>query len=1096
MRFLSYTNKIAWDAKLANINTMVKEFGVVALSETHVDDRDTAEALFFQHIAGTRKFYSNGMAFVVRNALAEEWRLNEDSAIVVIPNVAFALHWASDNCTTWVLHFRLDSESEQARRDQLAELSKWAHAHIAPHDLLVVGGDRNFTVSEDERISSRLSPWRPSRCMNESWRSFLSAAGVTIFDQSEMTWARYAHQDGRPSYSLAMLDVVGTNSCDHNSWHPSALRGDCFPAPTVSDHYPLILQWSLKKRRGRGLPRDRCKVTKALPAFLFSDEGFLQHLQTALAPWFENRPAGIAALQEFGAEVVSVASKFLKQKLVIATTTQHRLATALALLSHISEWNGPTRVPKASVDISRVERLCTIFPKLHTFITLGLNEHDITTATVDSNTVNDVQSEVWDLMRDLLQERQTGNDQEQSTMHLKNVMNEHVLKKLKAMKPSNHYSLEQLWDSEAGTYHSEPEGIARVLLREGNTRQGLPRGDTSAGASLLDSWGVDLSSCRTILDDAEVERIILDAPNNKAPGPDGIPAACYKVFARQLSPIFQEAWSELLAGQSSPQLGLRKWTIAPKCEGASMLNKLRDLEVCNEARKVLARMANVLLDEVCREQIHQTQQAFFSGRDIVVNNIRMHTCFREWVRNNPNNTTGALLLLLLDCSKGYNMLAWSWIQRCLEKAALPPTLVTLIMSLIKGEVRLMLHGHEFGGAVYQAGLPQGCPLSCFIFVICIDPLLTALRRTDGVNATSGFVDDWAAACQGATWEQSLLVLEVTLCAVEEFERASGSIINKDKSAIVPSRRLSPSEQDDCRRKWHDMRISYCERLLGLYIGVDATIDDQYRGPIEKFADALAAFSSQRHHMSLAVRIMVVNVFLWSLFSFQNRHFFMPRPLLQQLQTQALRFLTPVTWCSLGFFAHLRSVYGIRVQLTDLRLSNVAQLISSYCSHTEIIECTSNALQMAADRLQTGVALRPDLVHPADSFACAREFFCVTTGSLPEAFGACLQPAQAASTTPDFFRKLYRAVLAKEQTYWEGYLEVRLGARGWDPDLCVTGLRSLPRSVPQGHRWHLLRLHLNGHYSSSRVHAAGVTQNEGDAACLNRAAQIEAKAATM
>ena len=509
-----------------------------------------------------------------------------------------------------------------------------------------------------------------------------------------------------------------------------------------------------------------------------------------------------------------------------------------------------------------------------------------------------------------------------------------------------------------------------------------------------------------------------------------------------------------------------------------MLNKLRDLEVCNEARKVLARMANVLLDEVCREQIHQTQQAFFSGRDIVVNNIRMHTCFREWVRNNPNDSTGALLLLLLDCSKGYNMLAWSLIQRCLEKAALPPTLVTLIMSLIKGEVRLMLHGHEFGGAVYQAGLPQGCPLSCFIFVICIDPLLAALRRTDGVNATSGFVDDWAAACQGTTWEQSLLVLEETLCAVEEFERASGSIINKDKSAIVPSRRLSPSEQDDCRRKWHDVRISYCERLLGLYIGVDATIDDQYRGPIEKFADALAGFSLQRHHMSLAVRIMVVNVFLWSLFSFQNRHLFMPRPLLQQLQAQALRFLTPVTWCSLGFFAHLRSVYGIRVQLTDLRLSNVAQLISSYCSHTEIIECTSNALQMTADRLQMGVALRPDLVRPADSFACAREFFCVTTGSLPEAFGACLQPAQAASTTPDLFRKLYRAMLAKDQTYWEGYLEVRLGARGWDPDLCVTGLRSLPRSVPQGHRWHLLRLHLNGHYSSSRVQAAGVTQNEG------------------
>ena len=96
------------------------------------------------------------------------------------------------------------------------------------------------------------------------------------------------------------------------------------------------------------------------------------------------------------------------------------------------------------------------------------------------------------------------------------------------------------------------------------------------------------------------------------------------------------------------------------------------------------------------------------------------------------------------------MLAWSWIRRCLEQAGLPANLASLIMYLIKGEVRLILYGHEYGGAIYQAGLPQGCPLSCFLFVICIDPLLTALRKISGVQATSGFVDDWAAACHGET----------------------------------------------------------------------------------------------------------------------------------------------------------------------------------------------------------------------------------------------------------------------------------------------------------------------------------------------------------
>ena len=253
-----------------------------------------------------------------------------------------------------------------------------------------------------------------------------------------------------------------------------------------------------------------------------------------------------------------------------------------------------------------MEHLYIIHPRLHSFVTLGLSDLDLTTVTVDSACVSAVETEVWDLMREFIQERKLENSQEQDSMHMKNIMNESILKELKAMKPSGHYSLEFLWDNETGDYVSEPEDIAEMLLREGAHRQGLPRGVASAGTSLLESWGVDLSSCRTFLDDAEVECIILDAPNNKAPGPDGIPSLCYKVFAKQLVPIFQETWSELLGEQCTSLMGLRKWAIAPKCEGANTLNKLRDLEVCNEARKVLARMINVLLDEVCRDQIHQT----------------------------------------------------------------------------------------------------------------------------------------------------------------------------------------------------------------------------------------------------------------------------------------------------------------------------------------------------------------------------------------------------------------------------------------------------------------------------------------------------------
>ena len=276
----------------------------------------------------------------------------------------------------------------------------------------------------------------------------------------------------------------------------------------------------------------------------------------------------------------------------------------------------------------------------------------------------------------------------------------------------------------------------------------------------------------------------------------------------------------------------------------------------------------------------------------------------------------------------------------------------------------------------------------------------------------------------------MLVLEQVLLVVEEFEQASGSITNKDKSAIVPSRHLSTHEQMDCRRRWHELRISYCERLLGLYIGIDATIDDQYRAPLQKFDDALATFTLQKHNMSLAVRVMVVNVFLWSLFSFQNRYFLMPRTLLQEVQHQALRFLTPVTWSCLGLFAHLHSLYSIRVQLTDLRLSNVAHVLSSYGAHYESIQHVSDSLRQVTQMLQSGSSPRPDPIHPADICVRAREFYSeVTGGSIPESTNNFVHTTESASAPAPQFRALYQSMLEKEEQYWDGYLRLRISMRG-------------------------------------------------------------------
>ena len=159
-------------------------------------------------------------------------------------------------------------------------------------------------------------------------------------------------------------------------------------------------------------------------------------------------------------------------------------------------------------------------------------------------------------------------------------------------------------------------------------------------------------------------------------------------------------------------------------------------------------------------------------------------------------------------------------------------------------------------------------------------------------------------------------------------------INKEKSAIVPARKLTTAEEHAVKEAWgSDIRISYCERVLGVFIGLDATIETQYDAALAKLERALEIYMGIRSDLTVAIRIAVSNVFLVSLlktlFAYPNRHFWMPWTVVQRVEAALLKFIAPIGWVKLRLLSHLRGVYGIRQELKDLRLSNVAALLSSY-----------------------------------------------------------------------------------------------------------------------------------------------------------------------
>ena len=106
------------------------------------------------------------------------------------------------------------------------------------------------------------------------------------------------------------------------------------------------------------------------------------------------------------------------------------------------------------------------------------------------------------------------------------------------------------------------------------------------------------------------------------------------------------------------------------------------------------------------------------------------------------------LLLALDCTKGYNRMDHSWLQRCLRAASTPPEIFALVECLLVNTSVLILDGVEFAPLHLAPGLTQGCPASCMLYIIGVDPLLSSLQQTPRVSGVSGFVNDWSMGCHG------------------------------------------------------------------------------------------------------------------------------------------------------------------------------------------------------------------------------------------------------------------------------------------------------------------------------------------------------------
>ena len=165
--------------------------------------------------------------------------------------------------------------------------------------------------------------------------------------------------------------------------------------------------------------------------------------------------------------------------------------------------------------------------------------------------------------------------------------------------------------------------------------------------------------------------------------------------------------------------------------------------------------------------------------------------------------------------------------------------------------------------------------------------------------------------------------------------------NWGKSAAIPTGcestwHLIEAEVAEC--PWKDLPVKAVGTHLGILIGRRVTLGDLWEGPIRKARSRISTSRALVRSLSLSLRVLFVNVFIVSLFSYIALFFVLPEELWRGVRS-AILSLFPFNGTAYPYEALVcgRQVFSIKPALKDVWAFNVSLL----AVRSKLFTCTSN-----------------------------------------------------------------------------------------------------------------------------------------------------------
>ena len=522
---------------------------------------------------------------------------------------------------------------------------------------------------------------------------------------------------------------------------------------------------------------------------------------------------------------------------------------------------------------------------------------------------------------------------------------EQPLASLKIILPSSRHNITSLRTSAEDSPTSDQEELGKIITQHWQPVWApSPVTDPTEREGIICEYlnhyyrRIDTRLLKKLHPDLFLEAI--NSSSNSSPGLDGIPFAAWRAISDIAAPFlfrFTEAIGMDL--QDIATFNKSKLFLLPK-KLSGLVNDTRPICINNTANRLIARTLVICISEAVDSFISQTQKGFISGRRMTDHLRTLNESFYSaWASDEDH------FVLFTDNAKAFDSIHHDYIFATLRSQGFPSWFITTVRNLMTNVSVFPTLCPKVGISIGR-GVKQGCPLSPLLFVLAYDPLISKLEDTDNI-------DPRAAADDLAISSDSFMSLLDTFPTLDQFTSVSGLGINRDKTAILPSRKLDsvgPDGQTLRARLLPLVAASHWPSILlvdtKVYLGIlfynakdKRELYDLatavFQPALDKAVSRLTLFRGVLRTFSLEKKIQVINVFVTPIFSYLIAFLAAPFRIYKKFIEAVRRSIIPFggRGFAYSFLVIPADLMGLRAPLQDLWVLNMYALLKNTCFET-------------------------------------------------------------------------------------------------------------------------------------------------------------------